>query len=90
MTGLAPCDDEFDNGGNDLANVTPRRRLDTSAKIRREATRLYLRWERGVLEDEVAGRMIHALRVIMHMVEGPAIEQRLAAIEQKLVELSQP
>jgi hypothetical protein len=87
---LASSGNEFDNGGNGLPNAVPRRRLDTSAKIRREAVKQYLRWERGLIYAEVAGRMINALRVIMHMVEGPAIEQRLAAVEQRLAELSQP
>ena len=41
---MAPRGDDFDNGDNGLPNVAPRRRLDTSAKIRREAIKHYLRY----------------------------------------------
>lgn len=87
MLGLAASGDEFDNGDNGLPNAVPRRRLDTAARLRREAVRLYTRWDAGTLEAEVASKMIYALRTILQMVEGTETARRLDQLEARVAEL---
>ena len=90
MLDLVPSGDEFDNGANWLPNAVPRRRLDTAPRLRREAVRLYTRWDAGTLEAEVAAKMIYALRTILAMIEGSETSRRLDQLEAKVAELSAP
>ena len=89
---MTPSQGESDTDDNDLRkNGRIRRRpLDNPARIRREVSRLIWDWRAGVIPAEDAARMAGVLRTLHLMIVGPVLEQRLAALEQKLSELGQP
>ena len=83
---------EIDTDDSDLANGGRNRRrlLDRPERIRREVNRLYWGWREGATTAEDAARMAGVLKTLHTLLVGPALEQRLAEVERRLAELSQP
>jgi hypothetical protein len=88
--GLAASQDESGSDDSDMPeNGRSRRRpLDNPVRVRREVAKLYWRWNDGDLGAEDVARMAGVLRILRLMLVGPVLEQRLAAVEQKLAELA--
>jgi hypothetical protein len=61
-----------------------RARLDTPAKVRRELCLLYHEARHGRLDVLDASRMANILALVGRLLEGAELEERLAALEQRV------
>jgi len=64
----------------------PKVRLDTLAGIRREMGKVYRYAQRGELDWTTATRAVFILSHIAKLDQGVMLEQRLAAVEQRVAE----
>ena len=60
--------------------------LASIGEVRTEAARLYRAARRGEVPAQDASRMANVLALIVRCLEGADLEQRMAAIETRLVE----
>ena len=73
------------SAAGDRATPAPRvGGLDTIGAVRTEAARLYRAARRGEVPAQDASRMANVLALVVRCLEGADLEQRMAAIEQRL------
>ena len=78
--------DENASGDSGLGSKYPR--LDTPPRIRRFLAGLIRRWHAGDLPSEDVTRIAHSLKILLAMLEGSTVEQRLQALESRVAEMA--
>jgi hypothetical protein len=64
-------------------STSPTPRLDTIAKVRREAAKLYNQARRGEISASDASKLGSLLALIARLIEGGELERRLVALEEQ-------
>ncbi len=71
--------------GNGLPDdaPSPRLRLDTMLRVRRELAKVYREARMGALDVAAASKLANILQIMGRMIEGSVLEARLAVLEAK-------
>ena len=66
--------------------LPPARGLERMAGVRRELARLYRQARGGALDVGEASKLANILQILGRMIEGSALEERLAEVERRVGE----
>ena len=77
-------EDAFGDNGLGEDPPSPRARLDTMVRVRRELARVYREARAGTLDVADASKLANILQIMGRMIEGSELEARLDALERRL------
>ncbi len=72
-----------------MTDVKPKRhRLKTQLDVRRYLARIANSVEGGLIEPQTGGRLAYICNILLNAIQGAEVEQRLKALEEKLLILT--